>query len=393
MRGLFRTLCAAGVLALLANAAPADDSDSAKSVPVTLVAQSPVPRSAADYLAGSPFSATIGGSSASVFESGDLLPAPFFTSSYGPPAPRQSVVLDFAARIALSPALSLDLGYQLDDAGRMGLLVPSTVDFDGLFLSSGALGLAPTPYGTSSYVGASLKLSNEFKLHVGDAIATRDRNTANTSSFSTIGRPVNALINLGARTANSIFGGASYDSGSWASIDLTATRTTMQQQAIFGPVPIPGLSSSALDVTANVRFDGGWVTTASYGDSLTKLDVKPSALALSSAGELHRTGYAVAVAKHGVFGDDALGLSVSRPADPEADYATFGGHVSQPAFIGADHLLMINQKPETDIEVGYVTNFLDGAVALQTNAAYDMNFQGQSGTNAVQLLSRAKIKF
>jgi hypothetical protein len=360
-------------------------------VPVTLVAQTPLPRSAADYLAGTSFSVSRGGPSGSIFESGEVLPAPFFTSPYGPPAPRQADVRNFAARIALSPALSLDLGYQLDDAGRFDLLAPSTIAFDGLFLS--APGPSPTPYDSSSYAGASLKLSNEFKLHVGDAIATRDRNGASANAFSPIGRPVDALINFGARTANSIFAGVSFDSGSWGSIDLTATRTAAQQQAIFGPAPIAGLSTSALDVTANVKFDSGWVTTASYGDSLTKLGVKPSALALSSAGELHRTGYALAVAKHGVFGDDALGLSVSRPSDPEGGYATFGGHVSQPAFIGADHLLMINQKPETDIEVGYVTNFLDGAVALQTNAAYDMNFQGESGANAVQLLSRAKIKF
>jgi hypothetical protein len=392
MRGLIRRLCAAaGFFALLASTAPADDSVHATAVPVTLVAQTPLPRSAADYLAGTPFSVSPGGPSGSIFESGELLPAPFYTSPYGPPAPRQPDVRNFAARIALSPALSLDLGYQLDDAGRFDLLAPSTIAFDGLFLS--APGPSSTPYDSSSYAGASLKLSNEFKLHVGDAIATRDRNGASANAFSPIGRPVDALINFGARTANSIFAGVSFDSGSWGSIDLTASRTAAQQQAIFGPAPIAGLSTSALDVTANVKFDTGWVTTASYGDSLTKLGVKPSALALSSAGELHRTGYALAVAKHGVFGDDALGLSVSRPSDPEGGYATFGGHVSQPAFIGADHLLMINQKPETDIEVGYVTNFLDGAVALQTNAAYDMNFQGESGANAVQLLSRAKIKF
>jgi hypothetical protein len=362
-------------------------------VPVSIVSQNPLPRSAGDYLVGSSFSVTLAGPSGQISESGELLPAPFFTSPYGPPGPRQPDFRNLAARIALSPELSLDLGYQLDDAGRFGLLVPATNTVDGLFLSGGALGLSPTPFGTSSYAGASLKLSDEFKLHLGDAIATRDRNAVSANSFSTIGRPVDALLDLGARTANSFFAGVSFDSGSWGSIDLTASRTTAQQQAIFGSAAIPELSTSALDVTANVKFDSGWVTTASYGEGLTKLDVKPSALALSSAGELHRTGYALAVAKHGVFGDDALGLSVSRPTDPEGGYATFSGHVSQPAFIGADHLLMINQTPETDIEVGYVTNFLDGAVALQTNAAYDMNFQGQNGANAVQLLSRAKIKF
>jgi len=48
---------------------------------------------------------------------------------------------------------------------------------------------------------------------------------------------------------------------------------------------------------------------------------------------------------------------------------------------------------ENDIQLGYVTNFLNGAVALQTNAAYQTNFQGQPGATSVSLLSRAKIKF
>ena len=51
------------------------------------------------------------------------------------------------------------------------------------------------------------------------------------------------------------------------------------------------------------------------------------------------------------------------------------------------------QAAETDFSVGYVTNFLDGAVALQTNAAYQTNAQGQRGATSVSLLSRAKIKF
>ena len=36
---------------------------------------------------------------------------------------------------------------------------------------------------------------------------------------------------------------------------------------------------------------------------------------------------------------------------------------------------------------------LDGSVALQANASYQMNYAGQNGANAVSLLSRARIKF
>jgi hypothetical protein len=40
-----------------------------------------------------------------------------------------------------------------------------------------------------------------------------------------------------------------------------------------------------------------------------------------------------------------------------------------------------------------VTTFLDGALALQANAAYQLNTQGQNGTNSLAVVSRAKIKF
>ncbi len=49
--------------------------------------------------------------------------------------------------------------------------------------------------------------------------------------------------------------------------------------------------------------------------------------------------------------------------------------------------------PETDLQLGYVTSFLDGALALQANAAYQMNYQGQTGATSLAILSRAKIKF
>ncbi len=54
---------------------------------------------------------------------------------------------------------------------------------------------------------------------------------------------------------------------------------------------------------------------------------------------------------------------------------------------------LASATPETDVELGYITTFFDGALALQANAGYQMNFAGQSGTNALTVLSRAKINF
>ena len=49
--------------------------------------------------------------------------------------------------------------------------------------------------------------------------------------------------------------------------------------------------------------------------------------------------------------------------------------------------------PESDFELGYVTTYLDGALALQANAAYQVNANGEQGQDAVSVLSRAKIRF
>ena len=149
--------------------------------------------------------------------------------------------------------------------------------------------------------------------------------------------------------------------------------------------------TSALGLTAHVGFGGGWVTTASYNELSTQLDLKPGAIGAETG--LHAQAYGIAVAKHGLFGNDALGVALSRPA-PAYDTGSFtSGNSNDLQFFGRDKLFA-GAAPETDIELGYVTSFLDGgSIALQTNASYQMNFGGQNGNNAMTVLSRAKIKF
>ena len=48
---------------------------------------------------------------------------------------------------------------------------------------------------------------------------------------------------------------------------------------------------------------------------------------------------------------------------------------------------------ESDVALGYVTTFLDGALALQANAAYQVNAAGTKGQTAVTGVARAKLNF
>jgi hypothetical protein len=309
----------------------------------------------------------------------------------GPPAPPRAALNDLAARIAFAPGISLDVGFRGEDADLLAFDAGSD-DFGALVLNDPLFAQSYAPFGDASYVGTTVKVAPNFALHVGDASSSQDRNAVNENPFASFSKPFNALVNFGTRTANTLMAGVTLNAGDWGDVDLTAAHGLDKAGLI--DTGSPALTTDMVNLSARAKFDGGWVTTASYGESLTKLDIKPSALSLSSTGELHQTGYAVSVAKHGIFGDDALGLSVSRPVDPEATsdgFSSFNLSASQPVFIGTDHLLT-DLKPETDIDLGYTTSFSD-SFALQTNASYVMNAQGIGGTNAVQLLSRAKIKF
>ena len=130
------------------------------------------------------------------------------------------------------------------------------------------------------------------------------------------------------------------------------------------------------------------MTTASYSQGFSQLDQR------SSVPTLDTHSYSIAIAKHGLFGEDALGFSFTRPALGMLDNsfsAVSGSGDLPPLFIANDRFP--NQSQETDLQLGYVTSFLDGALALQANAAYQMNYQGQTGANSLSVLSRAKIKF
>lgn len=390
MRGIVTVFCAAaGALVCLAPAfaGPASGADSARAKPVSLsLAGRLADRPAAAYLAGIPFAASTG----PVAASGVVLTRNTFAAAYGPPAPRSYDLRDFAASVSLAPTLALDLGYQLDDAGRFVRDDFSGASFDGLFLSPAATGSVGAPFDArASYVGGAWLLGDGFKVDAGVASYSPTPNVDGFDTFANFSRPVSALVDYGARSASSLMAGVSWDFSRWGGFDLSASKTGSHEGLLNDTI-----DTTALNLSAHVKFGNGWVTTASYGEALTKLDLKPAALTASTAttDDVHRTGYALAVAKHGVFGDDAIGLSVSQPATPDGQFAIVDGAQAQQVFIGRDHLLD-DLKPETDIEVGYVTTFLDGSLALQTNAAYQMNFAGQNGTNAVSLLSRAKIKF
>jgi hypothetical protein len=288
-----------------------------------------------------------------------------------------------ASSVLLAPNLALDGGRRIDIASRF----TSRNDNAAPFLSA-----VTAPYlalaNGGRYAGVTYVPADNLRLRLGAAVNDErlDRFRFEASA------PVGPLaLTYDASQSKSLLGGLSFDVSSALGLDVTAIaseRSGLPLGFTRDAGLAPKASTAALGVSAYMNFGQGWVTTASFSEGLTQLDPRAG---LGST-TLREQSYSVAIAKRGVFGDDVLGLSFSRPAP------SMGGSLSSLSASGDVPLTVaqsvpLGRAPETDIQLGYVTNFLDGAVALQTNAGYQTNVQGQPGATSVSLLSRAKIKF
>ncbi len=313
-------------------------------------------------------------------------------ASYGPPVQSSYSAI---GHLALLDDLSLDFGTGAGVAPRFDSYSTRTGSADdGLFFSAAAVDL---PYVSladgGSFASANLALPGGLRLTLGEASLAPGLGAYSTSASATVARMGGAPLPYDLRSANSLLAGVSWNFAPWGGIGLTGSQTS-EHNGLLGnfSTDVRAADTAALDVSARVELGGGWMTTASFADAITKLDLKPG---LGAPDDLRTRSYGLAVAKRGLFGNDAMGIAITRPAPGSAEdgqFALVPEVDASPQLFAGNHLLD-SQAPETDFEVGYVTTFLDGSVALQTNAAYQVNFAGQSGTNAVSLLSRAKIKF
>ena len=191
----------------------------------------------------------------------------------------------------------------------------------------------------------------------------------------------------------------SWDFTEWGGLDLAATHTR-EEHGLLGIATSAATGDSAetisLGVSARVGFEDGWVTTVSYTEGFAQLDLKQTGMTGAAPEAVQVRSYGVAIAKHGLFGDDALGLAVSRPLYVVDGVSDLAVRPAGSLLLGVDPAAtpsLLTGAPEADIELGYVTTFMDGALALQANAGYQVNVNGQKGADAVSGVARAKINF
>jgi len=377
-----RALCVAGVFAYTASAAPvhaaAPNSPLDLNAYTTVLDKNPETRA---RLAGE-------------FDfSGQTAPLPLLSLG---PQPAQVNSFDTFGTVPLTDDVSLSFGTNADLAGKFNMFdAAGSSAYDGLFFSASGVN---APYASvmdgGSFASVNVALDDTLHLSLGGATLSPGTDFTAMGPSDTVARLGGSPLTYDPRSANSLLGGVSWNFAPWAGVGLTASQTS-EQSAVLGNFSpnIQTADTTALGVSARLQLGGGWMTTASFAEGITKLDLKPGPGGTTD--EMRSRSFGFAVAKRGLFGNDAMGLAVSRPAPGTingSEFALLSDMGSNPQLVQNNRLLE-NQAPETDFELGYVTTFLDGSVALQTNAAYQTNFAGQSGVNAVSLLSRAKIKF
>jgi hypothetical protein len=300
--------------------------------------------------------------------------APALQNNFGSPS--------FASSTLLSSNLALDTGRGLDIASRFASY-PGAVDPFLSAVNAPYLALADG----GRYSGVTFLPAANLRLRAGAAFSSERLDNFNLDPAAP---PGPLALTYDASQSQSLLGGLSYDVSSALGFDVTAIAS--QRSGV--PLDLataniaPKAATQALGVSGHMDMGNGWVTTASFSDGMSQLDLRDT-----GSTTLHEQSYSFAIAKHGLFGDDALGLSFSRPAPSlTGGFSGFTASGDLPSLVVAQGLNG-TRAAESDFQLGYVTNFLDGAVALQTNAAYQTNFQGQPGATSVSLLSRAKIKF
>ncbi len=300
------------------------------------------------------------------------------------------VLRDAYFSASLLPGFQIDLarwnypvGTNLMDRRASGL-------FDNSMIAGSGLQSPHVGLGTSgSYFGASVGITDEISLHFG-------RSSSSLGGTFDVATPIPSDVALrlssGAPVTETASAGLNWNVTDWAEVGVNASRAldaaSVLGDAMSAPVTTSaGAETVALGISARIGFGEGWVTTVAYSEGITQLDLNTSAL--TAMDPVRSQSYGFSIAKQGIFGDDALGIAVSRPLQ------TYGST----NFANLSFASVLNSRPgfdpaqESDFTVGYVTTFLDGALALQANAAYQVNANGEQGQDALSVLSRAQIKF
>jgi len=319
----------------------------------------------------------------------------------------RDVVRTYATNLAVSASpfedVSFDMGYKLRLSGRINQYDAGASEaYAGLFLLASAVN---SPYAAltdgGNYAGATVNLADGLSVRSGFswlAPASAQAGLMTTAKVDgyTVHNPSGSLEQRGASSAVI---GVSWNFANWGGLGVVASQTD-EVNGVLGGAGSGALNvarsaaTSAVDASMRVALGARWVATLAYGEGLTNVDPQASGI-LSEASALRSRSYGVAVATRDVFGDDSLGLAVTRPMHIYGGTGVMRAATDVDAegnlTFGKEQIGFAEKTPETDLEVGYTKSFLEGKVALQSDAAYQLDVGGQSGRNAATFVTRLRI--
>jgi hypothetical protein len=267
-----------------------------------------------------------------------------------------------------------------DNAVRIQMAQGRNWDAYGNVFSSGQSLNSAYLGGASTFASARFAVSRDVSLEFSHAelnLAAFDATPADTPTSNLAQR-----FGVGEQLVGTTSANLNWNFSNWGAFELNAARSA-GAGSLLGTVRTLGGMASIADsttfgISARADFGEGWVTTVAYSEGVTQLDLNRFA---GNLAPVRSNSYALGVAKQGLFGDDALGIALSRPLEMY--------NVANLSSINST----LGQARESDVELGYVTTFLDGTLALQANAAYQMNAAGAKGQTAATGVARAKLNF
>ena len=328
-------------------------------------------------------------------------------ATFASTATARDVVNTTVTNLAVSASpfedVSFDMGYRLRLSGRVNRYDAGASEaYSGLFLSASAVN---SPYASltdgGNYAGATINLADGLDVRTGYSwLAAGSAQSGLTTTSKIDGFTVhNPSGEFAQRGASSAVVSMAWNFAAWGGLGITASQTD-EVNGVLGGVGSGALdlarsaNTSAVDASMRIALGPRWIATLAYGEGLTELDPRSNGL-LNSASALRSRSYGVAIATRDIFGDDSLGLALTRPMH------VYGGSGILQAATDVDasgNLTFSKERigfaeatPETDLEVGYTKSFLDGKVSLQSDAAYQLDVAGQSGRNAATFVTRLKV--
>ena len=327
---------------------------------------------------------------------------------YSADAAKRDVVRRDMSNVAISTAaingVSFNLGYRLQLSDRINEYdANASRAYSGLFLSASAVN---SPYVSltngGNYVGTTWTMNDALDVRAGISWLSPQHPWNGPPASELLARNFarRALSTREQRNADAALMSVSWNFARWGGLGVVASQT-IEHNGILGGTGSGAFNiarsaaTSAVDASLRVKLGDDWLATLAYGEGLTHLSILPGGL-VDSASALRSRSYGIAIATRDVFGDDALGIAVTRPMHVYDGSAAISAatDVDDAGYLTISHSQVgfAPRTPETHLEVGYTRTFMDGMLMLQSDAAYQFGVDGQVGRNAAAFVTRLKLR-